>query len=270
MTTQTDRFADLLGSADAAWAVGDAHGTRAAGAAGPFRQDTPVEVGGLTAVLALWPVIGALVDEGALSLHTPLCAYWDREHPPAGTTTHQLLTGPGDGALTTLAALAEHLTGEPLADLAAVRVWRPLGMTGTTLTHTTLDDLTRFLRHLTQVGGDGASGSDSDGGAGGAGGAGAGGAAGGAGDADGAVGRGPVGRAWIADSLRIRTGELVPSRGLLWHPAPRTGPREDIWRAPAPTGPTLWLSPRRGRWAVLLTHTPGLRDAFRALAFDPA
>ncbi|MCB5181309.1 serine hydrolase [Streptomyces antimicrobicus] len=245
MTTQADRFADLLRSADAAWAVGDAHGTRDAGAVGPIRQDSPLDVTGLAAVLVLWPVVGRLVAEGELRLHTPLSAYWDRHHPAGGTTAHQLLTHTAavDRPADLLCALAEHLSGEPLATSVARHVWGPLGMNRTGLVEaadgsgpvlrSTLDDLGRFLHHLCEP-------ADT-----------------------------PVARSWIADSLRIRTGELVPARGLLWHPAPHVDPRSGLWCHGDPAaGSTLWLAPREGRWAVLLTRTPGLREAFRTLAFQ--
>ncbi|QES46822.1 hypothetical protein DEJ50_02070 [Streptomyces venezuelae] len=199
-----------------------------------------VEVGGLAAVLAVWPVLGTLVEEGALRLHTPLAAY----APTLGrATAHQLLTRTGDHTL--LARLAEHVTGRPLAELAAERIWQPLAMTRTAFApalHTALEDTAAFLRHLL------------------------------------APGAGPLTADWIADSLRIRTGELAPSRGLLWRPAPGTDRRQDIWVHHATPGPTaLWISPRHHRWAILLTppapHAPphtGLRDAFRAFAFGPS
>ncbi|MER5931950.1 serine hydrolase [Streptomyces sp. NPDC002054] len=254
-----------------AWAIGDSAGTRLHGthastapwppaapgagpAQGPDRGPAPhsgsgpgsglraggrVEVAGLAAVLAVWPVLGTLVDEGALRLHTPLAAYG----PTLGrATAHQLLTRTGDHDL--LARLAEHVTGRSLADLAAERIWRPLAMSRTAFTptlHTALEDTAAFLRHLL------------------------------------APGSGPLSPDWIADSLRIRTGELAPSRGLLWRPAPGTDRRQDIWVHHATPGPTaLWISPRHHRWAALLTppapHAPphtGLRDAFRAFAFGP-
>lgn len=81
---------------------------------------------------------------------------------------------------------------------------------------------------------------------------------------------------WTAASLRVHTGELAPPRGLFWHPAPGTEPADDIWAHFGFTGTGLWVSPSRGRWAVLLTNRlrltrdPGplarVRDVFRTLA----
>ncbi len=83
--------------------------------------------------------------------------------------------------------------------------------------------------------------------------------------------------AWTAASLRVRTGRLDPPRGFFWHPAPGTGPADDVWAHFGFTGTALWVSPARDRWAVLLTNRlyltrdPGplarVRDAFRALVF---
>ncbi|MEU6214559.1 hypothetical protein ABZ891_32285 [Streptomyces sp. NPDC047023] len=221
---------------------------RAAPARDPRGTPVPapaLDVGGLTAVLALWPAVGALVDEGTLSLHTPLTAYGEAAAAgtPAGTTAHHLLTHPGGTAA--LTRLVEHLAESPLADLAAVRVWHPLGMTGTGFVAGTLraplTDLVRFLRSLLHP-------------------------------ADGptAAPR-PFTDAWTAQSLRIRTGELTPARGLLWQPAPH-----GAWthHGPEEPGPALWVSPRHRRWAVLLpTGTSGgapLRSAFREAVFAPA
>ncbi|MGW7334372.1 hypothetical protein ACWGIU_38405, partial [Streptomyces sp. NPDC054840] len=187
--------------------------------------------------------------EGTLRLHTPLAAYGDRaaEGTPAGTTAHHLLTHPGGtAALTHLTRLVEHLSGGPLADLAATRVWHPLGMTGTGfadgILRSPLADLVRFLRHLL------APAAPVD-------------------PVDPAASAG-ISRTWTTESLRIRTGELTPARGLLWEPAPH-----GVWthRAPRDGGPALWISPRHHRWAVLLptagrgtSHT-----AFREAVFAP-
>lgn len=98
-------------------------------------------------------------------------------------------------------------------------------LTGATL-HTTGADLARFLRHLLSP-------------------------------AD-----HPIPRAWTAESLRIRTGELTPARGLLWRPAP-----SGVWVHG--DGPALWVSPARRRWAVLVPASPDgpPPTAFREAAF---
>ncbi|MFF4643393.1 hypothetical protein [Streptomyces sp. NPDC001389] len=223
---------------DAVWAVGSADSVHTARPGPPGDWDTPHPVGALAPALALWPVLGTLVAQGELSLHTPLTAYGEppADGPHGGATAHQLLThAEGPAALATLTRLAERLAGAPLGHCAATRIWQPLGMTRTRLAdgalHTTLADLARFLRHLLSP-------------------------------AD-----HPVPRAWTAESLRIRTGELTPSRGLLWHPAPA-----GVWAHHPPSGPALWVAPRRDRWAALLPGTacaPGsrLRTAFRDAAF---
>ncbi|MFE7183859.1 hypothetical protein [Streptomyces erythrochromogenes] len=87
------------------------------------------------------------------------------------------------------------------------------------------------------------------------------------GDGGGASAGAPLTRAWTAESLRIRTGELTPARGLLWHPAPH-----GVWTHHAPTdpGPAVWISPRHHRWAVLLPAAHGpLRTTFREAVFTP-
>ncbi|MFI8345284.1 hypothetical protein ACIF8W_35245 [Streptomyces sp. NPDC085639] len=244
MTSLCDRdtaVRALVESADpgAVWAVGGPEGPQAGSEAG-HPADASFDVGGLADVLALWPALGTLVDEGALRLHTPLAAYGEAAaaDTPAGTTAHHLLTHPG--GTPALTRLAEHLSGSPLADLAATRVWHPLGMTGTRFADGTLraplTDLVRFLRHLLAPAG-----------------------------AEGAKG---ISRAWTAESLRIRTGELTPARGLLWHPAPH-----GVWthHAPHDGGPALWVSPRHHRWAFLLPADGhgALRTAFREAAFAP-
>ncbi|OEZ75867.1 D-alanyl-D-alanine carboxypeptidase precursor [Janthinobacterium sp. HH104] len=59
---------------------------------------------------------------------------------------------------------------------------------------------------------------------------------------------------WVRESLTVRTGDLQPSRGLFWHPAAGTGVQDDVWCHLGFTGTAMWISPRRGRYAVLLTN----------------
>ncbi|MEU0230340.1 MULTISPECIES: serine hydrolase domain-containing protein [unclassified Streptomyces] len=190
-----------------------------------------------------------------------------------------------DRAALILGYLTEHLTRQPLPRLAGERVWTPLGMTETRYgplpaalrercapteydeesgvrlrgtvhdfstrllggacgiagVFTTTADTGRFLRHLLDPA------------------------------------PGTFSAEWTAASLRVRTGRLDPPRGFFWHPAPGTGPADDVWAHFGFTGTGLWVSPARGRWAVLLTNRlyltrdPGplarVRDAFRALVF---
>ncbi|MFI8453654.1 hypothetical protein [Streptomyces erythrochromogenes] len=252
LSDQADAVRALVESADpgAVWAVGGPDGPHA----GSGAADDVHDVGGLTAVLALWPAVGTLVDEGALRLHTPLTAYGDEAAAgtPAGTTAHHLLTHAGGTAA--LTRLVEHLSETPLAELVAVRVWNPLGMTRTRLADGTLRaplaDLALFLRHLLHPSAPSAPGGPVA-----------------PGDGGGASAGAPLTRAWTAESLRIRTGELTPARGLLWHPAPH-----GVWTHHAPTdpGPAVWISPRHHRWAVLLPAAHGpLRTTFREAVFTP-
>ncbi|MGW7457189.1 hypothetical protein [Streptomyces sp. NPDC054797] len=248
MTLLSDQAEDiraLVGSADpgAVWAVGGPDGVHAWSP--PKDVDAAFDVGGLAPVLALWPVIGSLVEEGALRLHTPLASYGGAAAADASraATAHHLLTRTdGTAALT---RLAEHLGDGTLAELAATRVWRPLGMTGTRFADGTLRaplaDLVRFQRNLLSP-------------------------------AD-AAGSAALTRTWVTESLRIRTGELTPARGLLWHPAPH-----GVWchHAPQEGGPALWISLRHHRWALLLPAaaptslgTASLRTAFREALFAP-
>ncbi|MFD5485634.1 hypothetical protein ACFWIV_09300 [Streptomyces virginiae] len=259
LSDQADAVRALVESADpgAVWAVGGPDGPYACSGG----ADDVLDAGGLTAVLALWPTVGTLVDEGALRLHTPLAAYGDEAAAgtPAGTTAHQLLTHPGGTAA--LTRLVEHLCGSTLAEAAATRVWRPLGMTRTRLADGTLRaplaDLALFLRHLLHPSAPSAPSAANIANI-----------ANGSNDPGDTSGPAPLTRAWTAESLRIRTGELTPARGLLWHPAPH-----GVWthHAPADPGPAVWISPRHHRWGVLLPAAPGpLRTTFREAVFTPA
>lgn len=364
MTSGTPRIERLLQEGvrsrafpGAVWAVGDAGGTAAGGAVGvldparrdePVRSDTLYDLASLTKVIAVWPVVGTLVEAGKLQLHTPLGTFWPEVagRPLAPVTPHQLLTHtaglplranlrhlygtdpqdvrdgvlreelrrrPGeaveytDRAALVLGYLAEHLTGRPLRELATDRIWGPLGMTETrygplpaavaarcaptefddlTGTHlkgtvhdfssrllggacgiagafSTAEDLGRFLAYLLAPEG-GLPGQR--------------GLPGRTGQAGRAGRAGPFGAGWVAESLRVRTGELTPPRGLFWHLAPGTAVREDIWTHTGFTGTGMWVSPARRRWAVLLTNklyftretgpVTAVRDAFRAAVFS--
>lgn len=238
-----DRIGALVRDADpgAGWAIGGPGGPYAVveAGAGPGGRaggrggaGDAGDAGGLVGVLAVWPVVGMLVDAGELALHTPLSVYGAGGGLPAGTTAHQLLTQ-GSGTSPALVGLAERLCGRPLAGVAADRIWGPLGMTRTGFAadgtlHAPAADLGRFLSHLLAP-----------------------------------AGGGPVSRAWTAQSLRIRTGELLPARGLLWQPA-----AHGAWSHGE--GPTVWVSPRGRRWAALLPTSPSapLRAAFREAVFS--
>ncbi|MEU0966077.1 serine hydrolase domain-containing protein [Streptomyces sp. NPDC005917] len=189
-----------------------------------------------------------------------------------------------------LGYLAEELSGQSLDALAATEVWQPLGMTrtrygplpgeaaarcaptevddttgsrlrgtayassarllggvcGNSGVFSVLPDLAVFLRHLLQPGQD--------------------------------AGRPGLGIAWIKESLRLQTGELAPGGGLFWRPAPGTvSGTDDIWEHCGSGAAGAWVSPRQGRWAVLLTNARyytrdygsliHVRDTFRSLAF---
>ncbi|WP_318211492.1 MULTISPECIES: serine hydrolase domain-containing protein [unclassified Streptomyces] len=342
MAQRSDPFERLLADAVRAgvcpgmvWAVGDARTTVSDGAVGlldparpgePMRRDTLFDVASLTKILAVWAVIGTLVDAGKLDLTAPLGSYWPEAagRPLADVTAHHLLTHtagmplranlrhlygsdpqdvrdgvlaerlrhrPGeavaytDRAALILGYLAEHLTRRPLPRLAEERIWSPLGMAETRYgplpaalrercapteydeesgrhlrgtvhdfsarllggacgiagVFTTTGDVGRFLRHLL------------------------------------APVPGAFSAEWTAGSLRVRTGELAPPRGLFWHPAPGTEPADDVWSHFGFTGTGMWVSPARDRWAVLLTNRlhltrdPGplarVREVFRTLAF---
>ncbi|WP_406336266.1 serine hydrolase domain-containing protein [Streptomyces sp. NBC_00203] len=219
----------------------------------------------------------------------------DRNDVRRGVLHEQLHRTPGeaveytDRAALILGYLAEHFSGQPLDQLAAVRTWHPLGMNSTrfgplpdematrcapteldqdTDTHlkgsahdfsarllrgvcgiagvfTVLDDLVTFLRYMLNA-------STSRTSAG-------------------------FGTEWTACSLTVQTGEFQPARGLFWHPAPDTSAADDVWVHYGFTGTGMWISPTKGRWAVLLTNKlyytrdrqplTEVRNAFRQLAF---
>ncbi|MFD3994447.1 serine hydrolase domain-containing protein [Streptomyces sp. NPDC058548] len=110
MAQRSDPFERLLGDAVRAgvcpgmvWAVGDARTTLSAGAVGlldpadpggPMRDDTLFDVASLTKILAVWAVIGTLVDAGKLDPTAPLGGYWPEAagRPLADVTAHHLLT----------------------------------------------------------------------------------------------------------------------------------------------------------------------------------
>ncbi len=75
----------------------------------------------------------------------------------------------------------------------------------------------------------------------------------------------------------VQTGALEPVRGLFWHPDLGNSLSDDIWGHYGFTGTGMWISPRRRRWAVLLTNKlyytrdrqplADVRNAFRGMAF---
>ncbi|MGW4895113.1 serine hydrolase domain-containing protein [Kitasatospora sp. NPDC004240] len=178
-------------------------------------------------------------------------------HRPPGTAVEYT-----DRAAIVLGHLVEDLAGAPLGELAGRQVWRPLGMADTgfgplgpararrtapteydpaTGAHlrgvvhdpsarllggtcgsagvfSTARDLERFLTALL---------------------------------APAAL---PWTGAWTAESLREQTGGLTPARGLSWLCAPGTDPAEGTFVHYGFTGTGLWVSRRRGRWALLLTN----------------
>ncbi|TDE07935.1 serine hydrolase domain-containing protein [Jiangella asiatica] len=133
-----------------------------------------------------------------------------------------------------------HLKGSP-HDYSA----RLLGVCGSAGAFSVADDLAAFLRYLLAP--------------------------------DQAPRRPGFGPAWIKESLKVQTGSLRPARGLFWHPADRAIP--DVWAHLGFTGTGMWVSPRRRRWAVLLTNklyytrssgpVNAVRDRFWRVAFDP-
>ncbi|MEV5507893.1 serine hydrolase domain-containing protein [Streptomyces orinoci] len=194
-----------------------------------------------------------------------------------------------DRAALILGYLAEHLSGQPLDQLAHTRIWQPLGMTHTRFgplptelaarcapteldqdtgrhlkgtahdfsarllggvcgiagAFSVLDDLARFLRYMLDPA-----------------------------TAPASPGFGPN---WVEESLTVQTGTLEPVRGLFWHPAPGTDPADRTYVHYGFTGTGMWISPKQGTWAVLLTNKlyytrdreplTSIRNAFRGLVF---
>ncbi|MFC8998557.1 serine hydrolase domain-containing protein [Streptomyces rochei] len=219
----------------------------------------------------------------------------NREEIRQGVLHEQLHRPPGeaveytDRAALVLGYLAEHLSGQPLDQLATARTWLPLGMSSTRFgplpadltarcapTELDQDTDTRlkgvahdFSARLL------------------------GGVCGIAGvftvlndlaiflrymlDPAASQFRAGFGSEWITCSLAIQTGELQPARGLFWHPAPGTTTDEDVWVHYGFTGTGMWICPANDRWAVLLTNKlyytrdrgplTEVRNTFRELAF---
>lgn len=220
----------------------------------------------------------------------------DRREVRGGVLHEALYRRPGeaveytDRAAIILGYLIEELSGQSLDEFALDRTWRPLGMgstrygplsaelaercaptehdpdtdmhlkgvahdfsarllggvCGSAGVFTVLDDLAAFLRYVL--------------------------------DSSTASNRAGFASAWIMESLTVQTGSLEPARGLFWHTAPGTDPADDIWVHYGFTGSGMWISPRRERWAVLLTNKlyynrdrqplTRVRDAFRGLVFE--
>ncbi|MFJ9826014.1 serine hydrolase domain-containing protein [Streptomyces sp. NPDC101160] len=85
----------------AVWAVGDASGGTAGGAVGRLAPDgepavphTLFDLASLTKVIAVWPVVGTLVEAGKLRLEAPLGSFWPEVagYPLGDVTALQLLT----------------------------------------------------------------------------------------------------------------------------------------------------------------------------------
>ncbi len=195
-----------------------------------------------------------------------------------------------DRAALILGYLAEHLSGQPLDQLATTRVWSPLGMdstsfgplsadlaarcapteldqdTGTHLKGTAHDFSARLLDGVCGIAGVFSVADD-------------------LGrflrhmlDPTIAHARTGFGPAWTEESLTVHTGQLEPARGLFWYPAPGTDPADQIWVHYGFTGTGMWISPKQNKWATLLTNKlyytrdrqplMDIRDAFRELAFQ--
>ncbi|MFC9626425.1 serine hydrolase domain-containing protein [Streptomyces sp. NPDC056930] len=213
----------------------------------------------------------------------------------AGVLHEALYRPPGeaveytDRAALILGYLAEHLSGKSLDQLAAQRIWRPLGMdatrfgplpaaiaakcapteldqdTDTHLKGTAHDFSARLLGGLCGIAGAFTTACDL------------------AAflrymlDASTAPAQAGFGAEWTSHSLTIHSGGLQPERGLFWHPAPGTSDDEDVWVHYGFTGTGMWLSPAKNQWAVLLTNKlyytrdrqplTDIRNHFRELAF---
>ncbi|QHF22874.1 serine hydrolase [Rathayibacter sp. VKM Ac-2804] len=65
---------------------------------------------------------------------------------------------------------------------------------------------------------------------------------------------------WTRDSLTVLTKELLPARGLMWHPDPDFS-ESGTWMHNGYTGTSIWVNPQRNLWAVLLTNRTYSSDA---------
>ncbi|MEW2622144.1 serine hydrolase domain-containing protein [Streptomyces sp. NPDC048106] len=212
-----------------------------------------------------------------------------------GVLREQLHRAPGetveytDRAALILGYLAEHLSGQPLDQLATARTWHPLGMTSTCFGPLPADLAARCApteldqdtdTHLKGVAHDFSARL--------------------LGGVCGIAGvftvlddvaaflrymfapaasqfRAGFGGEWITHSLTIQTGQLQPARGLFWHPAPGTTAGNNVWVHYGFTGTGMWVSRTNDRWAVLLTNKlyytrdrgplTDVRNAFRRLVF---
>ncbi len=75
----------------------------------------------------------------------------------------------------------------------------------------------------------------------------------------------PWGEPWITESLRVHTGGLAPARGLSWLCAAGTDPAAGTFVHYGFTGTAIWISRRRGRWALLLTNKVHYDRGFQSL-----
>ncbi|MFA3876428.1 serine hydrolase domain-containing protein [Streptomyces sp. MMCC 100] len=219
----------------------------------------------------------------------------NREEIRRGVLHEQLHRPPGeaveytDRAALILGYLAEHLSGQPLDQLATTRTWLPLGMTSTRFGPLPADLTARCApTELDQDTDTRLKGVAHDF------------SARLLGGVCGIAGvftvlddlaaflrymlapaasqfRSGFGSEWITHSLTIQTGQLQPARGMFWHPAPGTTADEDAWVHYGFTGTGMWISPTKYRWAVLLTNKlyytrdrgplAEIRNTFRELVF---